>query len=841
MIPLLQRLFTWVIRKIGWHTLTQFILLSIIFISGAFGLQNIIHSLEETHFMPIVLLALLIGWLLAHSRLPGWGGLLSAGSLGLIVILIQTARLGLKLLALARLSLEMVWQTGAAFIAAATTSPSSAYPIYHPPITIDSTPASLLLQDITHQVMLVFYHLQTWIIGLQRGSSSQAATNTDPIANAFIWELCLWAAAIWGAWCVKRWRLPLLGVLPLATLLAISMAFSGESTMLLGMIVFCVFLLLAFTTLDSLQYGWKQKNLDYAEDITYDASMWSATLATTMISLSLLISFISPQKIFKTLRELGQTRSQEATQLGESLGLEVNPLSPSVLSSATGELPRQHLLGAGPDLSQEIMMIVQVDGAIAAAWQPGQNNPEIRPYWRSQVYDIYTGRGWITSAANTTSYRAGQNTQDIDPRYQRTLRQHFQLFQLPTETGPTRLYYTGILLNVDQAFETTWLSLSETEEPQPFSASLPQNPANGVYSADSLVLQTDLVQLRSSGHIYPNWANHYLQLPPTLPQRVINLARAITDQAQNITAYDQARQIESYLRQFPYTLDIAAPPPDRDVVDYFLFDLKQGYCDYYATAMVVLARSAGLPARMVTGFASGSFDPHSGRFVVTAADAHSWVEIYFPSLGWVEFEPTSTHPEISFPEDLAPSREIGEESSSQQTTPANWQPWLIILTWIVSSLLGIGLLLILFSILDTWFLHRLEPAIALQTIYRRLRKTGRRLGLISPPGETPHEFSTRLNHSINELISPAIKSSRQWVTRWIRKPLAPTNQETQQVIDLYTRTIYSPQPTTPGELAQNIYAWHRLQCRLWLAHLISKISMSNKAKKPEKKMGGNIK
>jgi transglutaminase-like putative cysteine protease len=81
---------------------------------------------------------------------------------------------------------------------------------------------------------------------------------------------------------------------------------------------------------------------------------------------------------------------------------------------------------------------------------------------------------------------------------------------------------------------------------------------------------------------------------------VLALARDLT--ATEPTPFDRARAIEAYLRTYPYTLDLPSPKLDRDVVDYFLFDLRQGYCDYYATSMVVLARAAGLPARLAVGY-----------------------------------------------------------------------------------------------------------------------------------------------------------------------------------------------------------------------------------------------
>ena len=137
----------------------------------------------------------------------------------------------------------------------------------------------------------------------------------------------------------------------------------------------------------------------------------------------------------------------------------------------------------------------------------------------------------------------------------------------------------------------------------------------------------------------------FLTLPDSVPERVLTLARELTANA--LTPYDRAQAIETYLRtSYPYTLDVPAPPPGRDVADFFLFELEKGYCDYYATAMVVLARAAGLPARFVSGYASGTYDSSNAQYIVTEANAHSWVEIFFTDIGWVEFEPTAGLPAI---------------------------------------------------------------------------------------------------------------------------------------------------------------------------------------------------
>ena len=153
-----------------------------------------------------------------------------------------------------------------------------------------------------------------------------------------------------------------------------------------------------------------------------------------------------------------------------------------------------------------------------------------------------------------------------------------------------------------------------------------------------------------------------MNLPDELPERVRDLAVRLTiDQP---TPYDQVMAIQNYLRQFPYSLKVPGAPTDRDVADYFLFDLQKGYCDYFATTMAVMVRAIGIPTRLVTGFSSGTYDYNAHRFVVVQANAHSWVEVYFPGLGWVEFEPTSN---------LLPFPRPGEVGQSQNT-PAVGSP-----------------------------------------------------------------------------------------------------------------------------------------------------------------------
>ena len=136
----------------------------------------------------------------------------------------------------------------------------------------------------------------------------------------------------------------------------------------------------------------------------------------------------------------------------------------------------------------------------------------------------------------------------------------------------------------------------------------------------------------------------YLALPDSLPERVRTFTQALAANAQ--TPYDRAIAVESYLRSLPYDLDADSPPNGRDFVDFFLFDLKRGYCVYSATAMTVMLRELGIPSRMVEGFAipptlQYTEDAQSRRtYTVLNSQAHAWVEAYFPTYGWVTFDPT---------------------------------------------------------------------------------------------------------------------------------------------------------------------------------------------------------
>ena len=160
----------------------------------------------------------------------------------------------------------------------------------------------------------------------------------------------------------------------------------------------------------------------------------------------------------------------------------------------------------------------------------------------------------------------------------------------------------------------------------------------------------------------------YLQLPPLDP-RIPALARQMS--AGKASPADRARAIEEHLQHdYGYTLELPKTAVS-DPVAYFLFTRKKGHCEYFASAMAVMLRSMGIPARMVTGFQSGLLNPITDLYVIRASDAHSWVEAYLPGSGWTTFDPTPADPN---PPSQSLWTTLGFYADAADTF---WQDWVV--------------------------------------------------------------------------------------------------------------------------------------------------------------------
>lgn len=158
-----------------------------------------------------------------------------------------------------------------------------------------------------------------------------------------------------------------------------------------------------------------------------------------------------------------------------------------------------------------------------------------------------------------------------------------------------------------------------------------------IYTARSAAAPPHPDSLRAAVSGFMPDRSRYLQLP-RLPDRIGTLADSLTRGLDN--RYDKVRAIESWLRtDFGYTRELPRTAGETSL-DHFLFERREGHCEYFSSAMVVLLRSIGIHARNVNGFLGGRWNDFGSYLAVTQNEAHSWVEVWFPGYGWVEFDPT---------------------------------------------------------------------------------------------------------------------------------------------------------------------------------------------------------
>ncbi len=312
----------------------------------------------------------------------------------------------------------------------------------------------------------------------------------------------------------------------------------------------------------------------------------------------------------------------------------------------------------------------QLTDALVLTVQGPPSSGTSRYYWRARVYDHYAGGRW-----SSVAYSVTRSLDPTDPGL--TFADDVEL-----SAGRRTITFTFTsavpMATLYAASQPRWVSL-------PAQADLAHHPdgsadlavlrvapplrAGDTYQARSSLCTVTVAQLRAAGTDYPAWVtDRYLQLPPTITPRTWELARRIAAGMDN--PYDIAAAVTGYLRAtIRYTETIPAPPVDeeggQEPLDWFLFDLQQGFCNYYASAEVILLRSLGIPARLAVGFAEGERQDWSNAYLVRQRDAHAWPEVYFPGLGWVEFEPTVSQSPINRP--LGESRP--DTASAGFTTP----------------------------------------------------------------------------------------------------------------------------------------------------------------------------
>ena len=335
--------------------------------------------------------------------------------------------------------------------------------------------------------------------------------------------------------------------------------------------------------------------------------------------------------------------------------------------------------------------------------------------------------------------------------------------------------------------------------------------------------------LRAAGGNYPDWVvKRYLQLPASTTDRTRQLAKELEN---GQDPYDAAVTIQNWLHDnITYNENINYPPADRDLVDYVLFDKREGYCEYYSSAMVIMLRSLGIPAREAVGFFSGEFDQDQAGYLYRESNAHAWPEAYFPGYGWVKFEPTSSRPVFDrepapppgddpnagttlggggssaignggeFPEDDLRDRGLfpGGSTDVTQQTSRFWQVTRIAVP--VAALVA--------ALLAAMWLFGLRGLSSSGQFYTRMTRSSRLAGVRPPPGTTPYEWAREVGARVPD-----------------------AQRSLDQITNLYVRERYAGQPATTQEL--------RLVQRAWLTFRGALLKSVVSLRRPRPSEGGD--
>jgi transglutaminase-like putative cysteine protease len=263
-------------------------------------------------------------------------------------------------------------------------------------------------------------------------------------------------------------------------------------------------------------------------------------------------------------------------------------------------------------------------------------------YWRGTVYDSFTGDGWASTA----------ETRVIVPPDRPLELPEYDQRDVITATFTSYLIDSGLIYFPHQPARTDQQARFTVHDLHSGSYDVFSALSRYViyegksYQAWGSVSSAPDSALRRAGTVYPDWVlERYLELPSNSSPRIAELAAAIADPQPN--PYDKAEALTGWLRaNIIYNEAIEAPPPNTDALVHLLFESKEGYCTYYASALAVMLRSQGIPARVAAGYTRGTLDEERGTFRVYSTNAHTWVEVFFPRYGWVEFEPTAAQPAI---------------------------------------------------------------------------------------------------------------------------------------------------------------------------------------------------
>jgi len=778
----MSRLRNFIKKRISLSLMIYLTLIYIINYSVLLGVELVVRGTSAEVLHLLIILGILTGWLLGRSKLKNWSALLIALLGGFLLTVIHIGGIDTAVWDLIRSGLINSWNW-----------------IFQD-IPIDIMELEFLVGVIQTRLLDAIFNLSLWFNDLLTGFYVY-----NQVSTLFSWSFILWGLACWTAWITRRNDQPIWGVIPAGTLLAVLMTYTLERRILLVYLMGAGLILIGLINHAVYQRDWKAKGIKGADNVKERVAFVVIGFSLYTMVFAGLMPSIKIRAIADPFEEWIYG-DRESEQTGSDSAVEVGGFNSELYSvERFAGLPRQKLIGSGPELTKRVVMIVRYPTTTFIR----TDLPNAARYWRSYSYDQYTGVGWQSSPTVEVEYKPGQEITEIQTENYEIITQEIRLSNAIRGT----LYSAGPPITLDQEVLVSWRTIEEEDiygksqlvaVDDLFAITM----EHIIYQVRSLVPTINDDELRGIDGETPEWiSDRYLVLPDSVPERVYDLAEDIV--ANQPTAYDQAKAIETFLRSYPYTLELPKPPSDRDVADYFLFDLQTGYCDYYATSMVVLTRAVGLPSRIVVGYVGGQYDEENDQYLVSEADAHSWVEVYFGAKGWIPFEPTAARnliddEELTLPlppelEQLPQTAEVVENNEFP-----GWE-------------LGLGVILLL--VLGVWVsnksdwtrLKQMDSTTLSLEIYQRLFQYSRWLALGHQRSDTIYEFDEKVKNKLRSLIDNTRKEER----------LLDAVYEISQLTEYVIVANYSTRPVESHLSEKILEIWKKLRPRLRYAIILS--------------------
>ena len=466
----------------------------------------------------------------------------------------------------------------------------------------------------------------------------------------------------------------------------------------------------------------------------------------------------------------------------------------------------EHLRTSGFSEQVDLSVIgsVKLDPSVVMRVEfPDRKGPvDERLYFRGAAYDVYNGRSWINSLARRhviTRTPDGTFTLAAGKRKGAALNGLKQEILLEPLDTPA-LFGVSFIDSVRGNFPVV-----QADGMGGFFLPYPL-PARFQYSAVSIPVRLLEDEQTATSFTYPPQVTDYFLQVPELTPRVAELAREVAGQAGSTA--QKVAAIERHLREsYAYSLDVG-PAPAANPVEEFLFNRKTGYCEHYASAMVVMLRTLGIPARLATGFLAAEWNDFGGYYTVRQRDSHAWVEVYFPRSGWVTFDPTPAVPpaaaeqvwvtaagrfmdsiqlkwdrfviQYSFRDQMAVAqgvRERGDRVREQALLTlasatrwlAAWRARLGAWQWSADWALigavaaGLAVVAVAWGLLAGIALGRRSPGFhgarrtAIVRLYSRMLRLLDARGFNKAPGATPFEFARRVGRDWSEAGEPVAR------------------------------------------------------------------------------------